>query len=65
MKKHVTFDYSLANPFIGGEELDLMKESIKAARKTLQERTGAGNGLICRKTIIKRNLRGFRKRRIK
>ena len=46
MKKHVTFDYSLANPFIGGEELDLMKESIKAARKTLQERTGAGNDFL-------------------
>ena len=46
MKQHVTFDYSLANPFIGGEELDLMKESIKAARKTLQERTGAGNDFL-------------------
>ena len=46
MKKHVTFDYSLANPFIGGEELDLMKESIKAARKTLQERTGADNDFL-------------------
>lgn len=46
MKKHVTFDYSLANPFIGDEELNLMKESIKAARKTLQERTGAGNDFL-------------------
>lgn len=46
MKKHVTFDYSLANPFIGDEELDLMKESIGAARKTLQERTGAGNDFL-------------------
>ena len=46
MKKHVTFDYSLANPFIGDEELNLMKESIGAARKTLQERTGAGNDFL-------------------
>ncbi len=46
MKKHVTFDYSLANPFIGDEELNLMKESIEAARKTLQERTGAGNDFL-------------------
>lgn len=46
MEKHVTFDYSLANPFIGSEELDLMKESIGAARKTLQERTGAGNDFL-------------------
>lgn len=69
MKKHVTFDYSLANPFIGDEELDLMKESIGAARKTLQERTGLAMiflvGLICRKTMTKRNLHGFRKQRIK
>lgn len=46
MKKHVTFDYSLANPFIGDEELNLMKESIGATRKTLQERTGAGNDFL-------------------
>lgn len=46
MGKHVTFDYSLANPFIRDEELDLMRASVAAARDTLEKRTGAGNDFL-------------------
>ena len=46
MGKHVTFDYSLAAPFIRDEELDLMKASVLAARETLEKKTGAGNDFL-------------------
>lgn len=46
MGKHVTFDYSLANPFIRDEELDLMRASVAAARDTLEKRIGAGNDFL-------------------
>lgn len=46
MGKHVTFNYSLAAPFIRDEELDLMKASVLAARETLEKKTGAGNDFL-------------------
>lgn len=46
MGKHVTFDYSLANPFICEEELDLMKASVATARDTLEKKSGAGNDFL-------------------
>lgn len=46
MGKHVTFDYSLANPFICEEELDLMKASVATARETLEKKSGAGNDFL-------------------
>lgn len=46
MGKHITFDYSLASPFIREDELDLMKASVAAARETLEKRTGAGNDFL-------------------
>ena len=46
MGKHVTFDSSLANPFIRKEELDLMKASVLAARETLEKKNGAGNDFL-------------------
>lgn len=46
MGKHVTFDYSLADKFIREDEVELMKPTIEAAKKTLESRSGAGNDFL-------------------
>ncbi len=42
----IIFDYSKAEPFIREEEIGYMKSQTENARKTLLERTGAGNGFL-------------------
>ena len=46
MGKHVTFDYSLADKFIREDEVELMMASIRAARETLESKSGAGNDFL-------------------
>lgn len=42
----VTFDYSKASGFVGGNEVEAMKEIVAAAKQTLISRTGAGNEFL-------------------
>ncbi|MDR0949610.1 MAG: glucose-6-phosphate isomerase [Lachnospiraceae bacterium] len=46
MKKQVVFDDSKVGTFISEQEVDLMKQACLDARKTLVERTGAGNDFL-------------------
>lgn len=42
----VTFDYSKAAGFIGGNEVEAMKKIVAAAKETLVSRTGDGNDFL-------------------
>lgn len=46
MGKDVVFDYTLAGKFVADEEMKMIQESADAARKTLVEKTGAGNDFL-------------------
>ncbi len=42
----ITFDYSKAGRFISAEEVENMKVQVKAAKKVLVDRSGAGNDFL-------------------
>ncbi len=46
MKENVRFDHSLATPFIAEDEWKSMEAQAELARKTLVEKTGAGNDFL-------------------
>ena len=46
MNNKVTFDYSKAAPFIGENEVALMKKSTMDAKEVLVSKTGAGNDFL-------------------
>lgn len=46
MGNQVVFDYSAAKKFISDEELQMAKASVETAKKTLVEKTGAGNDFL-------------------
>jgi glucose-6-phosphate isomerase len=46
MGNQVVFDYSPAKSFLSEEELLMAKASVEAAKKTLVEKTGAGNDFL-------------------
>lgn len=46
MGKEVRFDYSRAADFISKEEIDNMESAVLGAKKTLVEKTGAGNDYV-------------------
>lgn len=46
MSKHVTFDYSLAEKFVGDDEVRLMEGIVETAKNTLVNRNGAGNDFL-------------------
>lgn len=46
MGKNVVFDYALASKFVSDEEMNMIQNSAEAARKTLVEKTGAGNDFL-------------------
>lgn len=46
MGNQVVFDYSAAKRFISDEELQMAKASVETAKKTLVEKTGAGNDFL-------------------
>lgn len=43
---HVTFDYSTANKFISDEEVNMIAGQADSAKKTLLDKTGAGNDFL-------------------
>lgn len=46
MEKHVSFDYSIAKKFISDADIDAVKAEVEAAKKTLVDRSGAGNDFL-------------------
>lgn len=46
MNKHVTFDYSLAKKFVSEDEVESMESLAAVAKKTLLDKSGAGNDFL-------------------
>lgn len=46
MGKHVSFDYSIAKKFVSEADLEAVKAEVEAAKKTLVDRSGAGNDFL-------------------
>ena len=46
MSKHVSFDYLLAKKFISDDEVKSMESIVETAKKTLVEKSGAGNDFL-------------------
>lgn len=46
MAKHVSFDYSIAKKFVSDADIDAVKAEVEVAKKTLVDRSGAGNDFL-------------------
>lgn len=46
MAKHVSFDYSIAKKFVSDADIEAVKAEVEAAKKTLVDRSGAGNDFL-------------------